>query len=104
MNSPSGTSCLASSTRREKVRLSQEPIDGIVSLLREHTIVVKPRRHFNLGLKDRDDEWVVASAVSGGADALVTGDTESLSIKKPPLRRVNPRGLWEMLRVGGGAR
>jgi uncharacterized protein len=43
-------------------------------------VVAKPRRHLGLGLRDRDDEWTVASAVAGKADALVTGDRDILEM------------------------
>jgi putative PIN family toxin of toxin-antitoxin system len=85
----------------EKARLPSEQVEAIVSLLRENTVVARPGAHLDVGLRDADDEWVVASAVAAGADVLVTGDAEIIALKSPPLRIVNPRGLWELLRVGG---
>lgn len=84
---------------RERIKLPRAMIGEIVGLLREHTVVAKPRRHLGLGLADRDDEWVVASAVAGGADLLVTGDAELLAASdRAPVAITSPRGLWEILR------
>ena len=84
---------------RTKIKLPKDTIDEIEALLRESSVVKKPKKHLGLKITDADDEWVVASAVAGGADVLVTGDAVVLSIaKRAPLRIVNPRGLWELLR------
>lgn len=84
---------------RDRIRLPPETIAPIETLLREHTVIPKPQSHLNLGLSDADDEWVVASAVAGKADVLVTGDAGVLQAGRLPLRTVSPRGLWEMLRA-----
>ena len=48
-----------------------------------------------------DDAWVVATAVAGRADALVTGDVALLAAARvAPLAIVSPRGFWERLRAG----
>ena len=47
----------------------------------------------------RTDEWVVASALAGGADVLVTGDAAIMKLgKRAPLPILSPRGLWELIR------
>jgi predicted nucleic acid-binding protein len=53
-------------------------------------------------VRDPDDAWVLASAVASGADVLVTGDKDLLSIAKhAPLKVLNPRQLWELLKPPG---
>jgi putative PIN family toxin of toxin-antitoxin system len=84
---------------RVKIKLPKTAIEEIEDLLREGTVIKKPRKHLNLGISDPDDEWIVASAVAGAADVLVTGDAAVLKVApRAPLKIVSPRGLWELLR------
>lgn len=71
--------------------------------LREHTIVPKPQDVLPLKIRDADDAFVLASAVLGGADVLVTGDKDLLDIAHAaPLPILSPRGCWELLRGRSG--
>jgi predicted nucleic acid-binding protein len=65
---------------RTKIKLPKKSIDEIERPLREGTVVEKPRKHLGLKITDPDDEWVVASAVAGAADVLVTEDAAVLKI------------------------
>lgn len=90
------------STLRTKLKLPKKTIDEIEAQLREGLVVKLPAKHLGLGISDPDDEWVVASAVIGGADVLVTGDAAVLKLStRAPLPILSPRGLWEMLRGPG---
>lgn len=52
-----------------------------------------------LPLRDPDDAWVLASALAGGAELLVTGDKARLSVAElAPLPIVDPRGCQDRLR------
>ncbi len=87
---------------RTKLKLPKKTIDEIELQLRDGLVVKAPPKHLNLGISDPDDEWVIASAVLGGADVLVTGDTVVLKLgKRAPLPILSPRGLWERLRNPG---
>ena len=86
-------------TLRDRIRLPGTFIDEVEDLLRECEVVAKPRRHLSVGLRDRDDEWIVASAVEGRADVLVTGDRELLALELPVrLRVLSARQFWELVR------
>jgi uncharacterized protein len=83
-------------TLLKRISVPPRVVADIEDLLRDYEVVAKPRRHLDLGLRDVDDEWIVASAVAGKADALVTGDKDILETTvQLPIRVCNPRQFWE---------
>jgi putative PIN family toxin of toxin-antitoxin system len=83
-----------------KLGLAQPAILEIDALLRSSIVVPTPAENLGLGITDPDDEWVVAAAVAGRADVLVSGDRAVLAVAPgAPIPIVNPRGLWERLRA-----
>ena len=83
-------------TLLKRINVPPKVVAEIEHLLRDHEVVDEPRRHLDLGLRDPDDEWIVASAVAGKADALVTGDRDILqTIVHLPIRVYSPRQFWE---------
>jgi len=86
---------------RERFRASPEQVAGIESELRAETIVPKPASPSALPIRDPDDRWVLASAIAGGAELLVTGDQDLLVVAADsPVPLVDPRGCWQRLRGG----
>jgi putative PIN family toxin of toxin-antitoxin system len=84
---------------RERFRASAAQLGAVDDLLRQQEIIPKPRQPFPLEIRDRDDAWVLASAVAGRADMLVTGDKDLLAVAaQSPVPIVDPRGCWERLR------
>ena len=84
---------------RIKLKLSKDAIDEIESLLRDQVVVSTPEEHLGLRISDADDEWIVAEAVAGDVDVLVTGDAALQKMgKRAPLPIVSPRGLWDTFR------
>lgn len=85
-----------------RIKVSPRAVSDIERLLREHAVIPKPRRHLDLGLRDADDEWIVASAAAARADALVTGDADILEASsRIPVRVYAPRAFWEHVRRTG---
>jgi putative PIN family toxin of toxin-antitoxin system len=73
----------------------------VESLLQDQVIVPRPPAPSSLPLRDPDDAWVLASAVEGSADMLVTGDSDLLVLAaQSPLPILTPRAAWERLRQG----
>lgn len=84
---------------RDRLKVPQQTIAVVEQLLREQTVVPRPKEQLSVVLRDPDDAWVLASAVAAGADVLVTGDSDLLSIAADsPVPIVDPRGFWNMVR------
>jgi putative PIN family toxin of toxin-antitoxin system len=84
---------------RDCIKVPAPTIAAIEQLLREQVVVPKPPQPHPLPIRDADDRWVLASAVAGNADVLVTGDSDLLEMApRAPLLIVGPRGFWEMVR------
>ena len=84
---------------RERFKAPVAQVDRVEAILRDHTIIEKPAALLSLRVRDPDDAWVLASAVAGDAQLLVTGDQDLLVLaSKAPLPIVTPRAAWEQLR------
>ena len=71
----------------------------VMQLLRDQTIVPRPSTAPEIAVRDPDDLWVLASALAGGADVLVTGDQDLLVLHGSlALPILTPRGFWEFVR------
>jgi len=89
---------LRSVLRRRPFRVRPIRIEEIESELRDHTIVPKPLHPAALPVQDPDDRWVLASAIAGQADLLVTGDKDLLDVAdQSSLPIATPRECWEQL-------
>jgi putative PIN family toxin of toxin-antitoxin system len=89
-------------TLRDKFAATADQIAAVEGQLRDHTIVPKPNVRPAIRVRDKDDEWVLASAIAGEADMLVTGDEDLLVIAEDaPLPILTPRDAWERLREPG---
>jgi putative PIN family toxin of toxin-antitoxin system len=87
---------------RDKFEATAEQIDAVEGQLRDHTVVPKPGAPSAIRVRDKADEWVLASAIAGAADMLVTGDHDLLAVAKAsPLPVLSPRVAWERLRKTG---
>jgi putative PIN family toxin of toxin-antitoxin system len=63
------------------------------------TVVAEPPGAQRAGLRDPDDEAILAAAFASDAEVLVTGDKDLLEIaERAALRIVDPRGFWQLVR------
>jgi putative PIN family toxin of toxin-antitoxin system len=89
---------------RDRIKVPAPVVTAIEQLLRDQIVVPKPSEPHPLPVRDPDDRWVLASAVAGKADVIVTGDSDLLEVaSQSPIPIVDPRGFWTMVRGGDGA-
>ena len=76
-------------------------VDEVDAFLRSQGEVVREPPPITFEVRDPSDRLVVAKAVAGGAEVLVTGDGDLLSVAAgAPLAIVAPRAFWELLKAG----
>ena len=81
---------------KDKFGASAEVIDDLVWLLHQDAVQAKTRPLASLALKGPADVAIVSSAINGGADILVTGDKEVLTLRRVgTLQILTPRQFWD---------
>lgn len=84
-----------------KLRLPEDRLAAAEAVFGTIDVVPKPSQPSSVGVRDRDDRWIIATAVDGRADILVTGDEDLLAVAgEAPLPILAPRTFWELLRKG----
>lgn len=82
-----------------KLRLREDRIAAAEAVFSAVVIIPRPPHASDVSIRDRDDRWILATAVAGQADVLVTGDDDLLAVAKDaPLPILAPRAFWELLR------
>ncbi len=83
----------------DRLGVPKTVIADVEALLREHVVVPRPRRAAAVQVRDPSDSWVVASALEGRADVLVSGDHDLPDLRgRVSLAIASPRQFWEMSR------
>ena len=86
----------------DRFRASPHQLDVVERQLENHTIVPRPTVSSTLAIRDPDDAWVLASALVGGAELLVTGDQDLLAVASQiTIPVLTPRAAWERLQGPG---
>lgn len=85
----------------KKFKVPADRIQAIEAVFAPFSIVPKPSRPSELPIRDAADRWIMATALAGAADVLVTGDRDLLAVQgEPPIPILDPRAFWELLRGG----
>ncbi len=82
-----------------KLRMPAQEVEAVIYFIEEHAETVEPEQPAPWPERDPDDRWVVAAAIEGKVDLLVTGDRDLLDLDADlPFQIVTPRRFWEELR------
>ena len=85
----------------ERFHVPPQRVREAETYLRTFEVVARPTRPADVRVRDGSDRWVLASALAGRADALVTGDADLLTVGDwQTIRVLSPRAFWEELRRG----
>ena len=86
---------------KTKFKVPEDRIASAIAVFSTVEIVPKPDEPSSLQVRDRADRWVLATALAGQADILVTGDSDLHDVAdQAPLPILAPRAFWELLRSG----
>ena len=81
-----------------KFGASAEMIETVIRILKQDTILSQPLDPPDVKIQDRDDLLILASALAGKAEVLVTGDKELLALGSIyNLEIILPRQFWEKI-------
>ncbi len=84
----------------KKVKVPVGVVDSVARYLREHAQLVEVKRPYPKVSRDSYDDHVLALAVQGKADYLITGDKDQLVLEKhAEIPIIRPREFWEILRT-----
>ncbi len=86
---------------RKRIRLPERSVGEIEAFLRGYEVVPKPKHASDVKIRDPDDAWVLASAIAGKADVIVSGDPDLQVLgRRSPIPVMSPREYWTA--VSGG--
>jgi uncharacterized protein len=81
--------------------LSQEQVEAFLIALSRDGVMVEPSSVVPIEVRDKKDERVLAAAIGGNADYLVTGDQDLLTLAGDPrlgdLKIVTARSFLDLL-------
>lgn len=82
-----------------KFKVPPDRIAAIEAIFDPFPVLPKPAAPSDILVHDPSDRWILATAVAGKAEVLVTGDEDLLAVAgDSPIRILAPRAFWELLR------
>lgn len=91
-------------TLQSKFAVPESLIAEYLELIQDAAFLVGAGEMPEIRIKDKDDIEIIAAAIAGKAEALVTGDREEQELNRvKKLQILSPRAFWEELtgRAGG---
>jgi putative PIN family toxin of toxin-antitoxin system len=83
----------------QKINLPHNQIQDIIKYLRSFEIIKNHTPPIEIKLRDKDDIPVIAAAINGNSDFLVTGDKDLLEVNtKYNIQIVNPKEFLQFLK------
>ena len=83
----------------EKFHVPVDIVADVLGLLRKDNVFANVGALPQVSIRDSDDLLILACALAGKADILVTGDKELLGLKQVgSIDIVSPRQFWERLK------
>ena len=80
-----------------KFGVSKSGARSAVRLLRRELTIVKPKALPSQVCRDEDDDWILATAVAGNADLLISGDKDLLDLSRyEGIAIIRPSDFWRM--------
>jgi len=84
-----------------KLKASAEALSSVEAVLDRCEFVPRGSYPSPIVLRDPSDEPVLAAAIHGSAEILVTGDDDLLSVaRESPIRILSPRAFMTLVRGG----
>ncbi len=82
-----------------KFKVPAERVGAIEEIFAPFPVLPRPAAPSDVVVRDPSDRWILATAVAGNADVLVTGDADLLAVHGDvPMQILTPRAFWELLR------
>jgi putative PIN family toxin of toxin-antitoxin system len=84
---------------REKIGLPEAQVRDVVAFVRQHALVAPEVPLPAVDIRDQTDLPILAAAIHGAAEVLVTGDKDLLvlgSVDALPI--LDPRGFWNLVK------
>ena len=83
----------------KKIRLPESIVKDIIGYLRDEAERVKPCEIAGSPCRDKDDNIIIGTALSGNAEVIITGDEDLLVLKGYKwIDIITPREFWSRLK------
>lgn len=84
---------------KEKIGTPEAQARDVVAFVRQHALVAAETPVPAIDVRDANDLPILAGAIQGGAEVLVTGDEDLLVLGRvESLPILDPRGFWDLIK------